>query len=115
VLANAPGTADLVTVPTDSPFLPVDLVERLIQARDAAGAEMACAASSGQVHPVVGLWPVRLARLLRQALVEEHLHRIDRWTARFALVHVPFSTDPFDPFLNVNTPEDLAAAEAWLD
>lgn len=114
VLANAPGTADLVTVPTDSPFLPVDLVDRLIQTRDAAGAEMACAASGGQVHPVVGLWPVRLAPLLRKALVEEHLHRIDRWTARFALVHVPFPTAPFDPFLNVNTPDDLVAAEAWI-
>jgi molybdenum cofactor guanylyltransferase len=114
VAATAPGTADLVTVPTDSPFLPYDLVDRLIEARDAAGADMACAASAGQAHPVAGLWPVRLAPLLRQALVEERLHRIDRWTARFALVHVSFPTEPFDPFLNVNTPDDLASAEAWL-
>jgi molybdopterin-guanine dinucleotide biosynthesis protein A len=114
VLANAPATTDLVTVPTDSPFLPTDLVDRLIRARDAAGAEMACAASAGQVHPVVGLWPVRLAPLLRRALVEERLHRVDRWTPRFALVHVPFPTEPYDPFFNVNTPDDLAAAEAWL-
>jgi molybdopterin-guanine dinucleotide biosynthesis protein A len=114
VAANAPGTADLVTVPTDSPFLPTDLVDRLIQARNAAGAEIACAASAGQAHPVVGLWPVRLARLLRRALVEEGLHRVDRWTARFALVHVRFPTEPVDPFLNVNTPDDLASAEAWL-
>jgi molybdopterin-guanine dinucleotide biosynthesis protein A len=115
VAANAPGTADLVTVSTDSPFLPTDLVARLIQARNAAGAEIFCAASAGQAHPVAGLWPVRLAPLLRQALVEERLHRIDRWTARFALVHVAFPAEPFDPFLNVNTPDDLAAAEAWLN
>jgi molybdopterin-guanine dinucleotide biosynthesis protein A len=114
VAANAPGTADVVTVPTDSPFLPTDLVDRLIQARNAAGAEIACAASAGQAHPVAGLWPVHLAPLLRRALVEEGLHRIDRWTARFALVHVAFPAEPFDPFFNVNTPEDLAAAEAWL-
>jgi molybdenum cofactor guanylyltransferase len=114
VAANAPGTADLVTVPTDSPFLPTDLVDRLIQARNAAGADIACAASAGQAHPVAGLWPVRLAPLLRRALVEEGLRRVDRWTARFALVHVAFPAEPFDPFLNVNTPDDLAAAEAWL-
>jgi molybdenum cofactor guanylyltransferase len=114
VLAHAPGIADLVTVPTDSPFLPTDLVARLIEGRDAAGAEMACATSAGQVHPVAGLWPVRLAPLLRRALVEERLYRLDRWTARFALAHVAFPTDPVDPFLNVNTPDDLAAAEAWL-
>jgi molybdopterin-guanine dinucleotide biosynthesis protein A len=114
VLAHAPGSPDLVTVPTDSPFLPTDLVARLIEGRDAAGAEMACATSAGQVHPVAGLWPVRLAPLLRRALVEERLYRLDRWTARFALAHVAFPTDPVDPFLNVNTPDDLSAAEAWL-
>jgi molybdopterin-guanine dinucleotide biosynthesis protein A len=113
-LAHAPEAADLVTVPTDSPFLPTDLVPRLIAARAAAGAELACAASDGQAHPVCGIWPVRLAPLLRHALVEEHIHRIDRWTARFSVVHVEFAIEPFDPFLNVNTPDDLAAAEAHL-
>ena len=103
-----------MTVPTDTPFLPLDVADRLLAARDAAGADMACAASAGQAHPVAGLWPVRLAPLLRRALVEEQLHRIDRWTARFALVHVEFAADTLDPFLNVNTPEDLAAAETRM-
>jgi molybdopterin-guanine dinucleotide biosynthesis protein A len=112
--ALAPDTADLVTVPTDSPFVPTDLVARLLQGRDAAGAEMACAESDGQAHPVVGLWPVRVAPVLRRALVEEDVRRIDRWTARFAFARVAFATEPFDPFFNVNTPEELAAAEGWL-
>lgn len=115
VQVHAPGVADLVTVPTDVPFLPTDLVARLVQARDEAGAELACAASGGQAHPVVGLWPVRLAPVLRAALVEERLFRLHRWMARFAVVHVPFPTEPFDPFLNINTPDGLTAAETWLD
>ena len=57
---------------------------------------------------------MRLASRLRRALVEERLYRIDRWTARFSLVQVEFATSPVDPFLNINTPEDLAAAEAYL-
>jgi molybdopterin-guanine dinucleotide biosynthesis protein A len=112
-LAHAPDVTDLVTVPTDSPFLPLDLVARLIGARDAAGADMACAASGGQAHPVCGVWPVRLAPQLRRALVEERLYRIDRWTARFGLVQVDYPAAPFDPFLNINTPAELAAAEAF--
>ena len=111
-LAHAPGAADLVSVPTDSPFLPRDLVARLLAAREAAGGELACAASAGRMHPVAGLWPVRLAPLLRRALVEEGLHRVDRWMGRFDLVQVEFAIDPVDPFLNVNTPDELAAAEA---
>jgi len=110
-LAHAPGVADLVTVPTDSPFVPLDLVARLLAARDAAGADLACAASGGRAHPVCGLWPVRLAPLLRRALVEEQLYRISRWTARFRLVEVEYSVLPVDPFLNINTPEELAEAE----
>jgi molybdopterin-guanine dinucleotide biosynthesis protein A len=74
---------------------------------------MACAASGGQAHPVCGVWPVRLAPQLRRALVEERLYRIDRWTARFGLVQVDYPAAPFDPFLNINTPAELAAAEAF--
>ncbi len=114
MLANAPGTADLVTVPTDAPFLPTDLVARLLLARDMEGAELACAVSAGRRHPVAALWPARLAPDLRRALVGEHLHRVDRWTARFSLAHAAFPAEPIDPFLNVNTPEELATAEALL-
>ncbi len=112
VAEHAPDIPDVVTVPADSPFIPRDLARRLLQARQAAGAELACAASLGQAHPVVGLWPVRLAGALRIALTEEGIRRVDRWTARFRLVQVPFPADRLDPFFNANRPEDLAAAEA---
>jgi len=112
--AHAPGSADLVTVPSDGPFIPRDLVARMRAARDAVSADLACAASLGQAHPVVGLWPVRLAPSLRAALAGEGLRRVDAWTARFRLVHVTFEATPVDPFFNANRPEDLAKAEALL-
>jgi molybdopterin-guanine dinucleotide biosynthesis protein A len=110
---HAPDTTDLVTVPTDTPFVPTDLVARLIEGR--GGAEIACAASGGRVQPVCAIWPVRLAPLLREVLTQEKLRRVDRWTARFAFVEVAFSVEPVDPFLNVNTPEELAGAEAMFN
>ncbi len=112
--AQAPGASDIVTVPTDCPFLPLDLVDRLLAARQAAGADMACAASAGRTHPVAALWPVRLAPALRHALVEEHLHQLGRWMARYRLANAEFAADPVDAFFNVNTPEELASAEAVL-
>ncbi len=111
---HAPDCADIVSVPCDAPFLPRDVAARLAAARDAAGAEFACAVSSGRAHPVVGLWPVRLAPALRAALASEGLHRVAAWTARFALALAPFEATPFDPFFNVNRPEDLAQAQALL-
>ena len=109
--AHAPDVADLVSVPTDTPFLPRDLVRRLLEGRAAAGAEIACAASLGRAHPVVGLWPVRLARRLRHAIVEEGERGVARFAARFPLAEVAFPAGPVDPFLNANRPEDLACAE----
>jgi molybdopterin-guanine dinucleotide biosynthesis protein A len=104
----------VLSAPTDAPFLPRDLVRRLLAARQEEGAEIAMAASGGQVHPVVGLWPVALRADLRQALVEEDIRKVDVWTARYRVAVVDFAIGPVDPFFNANRPEDLAEAEALL-
>lgn len=110
----APDCAYVATFPTDAPFLPVDLVATLMRAMAEEGADMACAASSGRHHPVIGIWPVALAADLRQAMVEDDIRKVDRWTARHNLTIVDFPTDPIDPFFNANRPEDLTQAEAML-
>jgi molybdopterin-guanine dinucleotide biosynthesis protein A len=111
---NAPACEWIATFPTDAPFLPENLVARLRAALTEEGAELACAASGGRAHPVVGLWPVALGPALRLAIVEEDMRKIDLWTARYRLARVEFRAEPVDPFFNVNAPDDLAAAEAAL-
>ena len=111
--ATAPDCPWVASVPTDAPFLPTDLVARLLAAVE-AGADIACAASAGQSHPVVGLWPVRLRDELRHAVVAEQIHKVDIWTARYRLATVEFRVDGRDPFFNTNRPEDLAEAERLL-
>ena len=112
--ANAPACSWVATVPTDAPFLPQDLVARLLAALAEVSADMACAGSAGRAHPVCGLWPVRLRGELRRAMVEEGVRKVDIWTARYRLARADFSTDPLDPFFNANTPGDLAEAERLM-
>jgi molybdopterin-guanine dinucleotide biosynthesis protein A len=112
-MRHAPGRADIISVPTDSPFIPRDLIARLLAARAAEGAELACASSRGRTHPVVGLWPVRLAAELRAALLGG-VRRVEAWTAGFRRVQVPFEGGAVDPFLNINRMEELAEAAALL-
>lgn len=111
---HAPAARWVATFPTDAPFLPSDLVARLLAAVEATGAEMACAASAGRDHPVVGLWPVARAGDLRHAMVEEAIRKVDVWTGRYRLARAEFGVDPVDPFFNANRPDDLAEAERLL-
>jgi molybdenum cofactor guanylyltransferase len=112
--AHRPDAAWVASIATDTPFFPCDLVARLLAAVTEEGAELACAASGGQAHPVFGLWPVALAGELRRALVEEGVRKIDAWTARHRLAVVKFPVGTVDPFFNANRPEDLAEAERLL-
>jgi len=109
-----PQARFLASFACDAPFLPLDLVARLLAALEAEGAEMACAKSGGRSHPVFALWPTSLHDALGAALVEEGLRKVDVWTARYKLVEVAFADRPLDPFFNANRPEDLAEAEALL-
>jgi molybdopterin-guanine dinucleotide biosynthesis protein A len=111
---NHPDCPLIATVATDAPFLPRDLVGRMAEALSANQADLACAASGGQAHPVLGLWPVRLREDLRHAVVDEGLRKVDVWTARHQLAVVPFADRPVDPFFNANRPEDLDRAAALL-
>jgi molybdenum cofactor guanylyltransferase len=109
--ANRPGVQWIVSAPGDCPFLPRDLVARLREALDSQGGELAVAASAGQSHPVIGLWSVGLREALRQALVVEGLRKVNAWTRRYRIATVNWPAEPFDPFFNANTLDDLAEAE----
>lgn len=106
-----PATEWVVTVPGDAPFLPHDLVARLHAERQRSNAIFACAASNGWTHPVIGLWPVSVRDELHRAVAVDDIRKIDAFTRRHPGVAVEWPARPVDPFLNVNTPEDLAEAD----
>ena len=100
----------MASAPGDCPFLPPDLIPRLHEARNAEGKILACARSGEWRHPVVALWPVALRVDLRRALFDEDLHKIELFTGRYGVAVAEWPDRPIDPFMNVNKPEDLAAA-----
>jgi molybdopterin-guanine dinucleotide biosynthesis protein A len=112
VAANRPDLAFAVSAPTDTPFLPSDLVARLQAARFEKDADIACARSASGAHPVIALWPVAIRGALRHALVDEDLRKVGLFTQRHRLAYADWAAAPFDPFFNANEPADLAIAEA---
>lgn len=114
IAAHHPKLSHAVSVPTDTPFLPGDLVQRLDAARVAQRAAIAIACSGGREHPVVTLWPVAIRHELRAALVEEGLRKMGAFTGRYPAARVEWPTEPHDPFFNANEPADFAAGEAMV-
>jgi molybdopterin-guanine dinucleotide biosynthesis protein A len=111
--AHHPECPDILTVAADTPLLPGDLGERLAAARGPAA--IACAGSGGRVHPTAALWPVALADRL-EAAIRAGARRVLAWAGGEGLALAEFPAGSQDPFFNINTPEDLAAAEAiWRD
>ncbi len=99
----------LVTVPCDSPFLPLDLVARLHAALIANHADLAVAKTGDQPHPVFSLVRESLAGHLT-AFLRGGGRKIDAWYASLKVAEVPFDDQP-DAFSNINTPEELADHE----
>ena len=111
---HQPQNRWIISVPVDSPFVPGDLVTRLLVSVEQNRADMACAKSNNRHHPVIGLWPVALADNLRQSITCESIRKVDLWTSRFNLVHTEFDTTNGDPFFNINRPQDVEQAEQIL-
>ncbi len=100
------GFDALASMPCDCPFLPHDLVSRLAS----ANADAAIAASSGQLHFLTGLWSHTLLEKLEQAIGTGQTVRVKDWAASAGAARVEWPNQPYDPFFNVNTPEQLAEA-----
>jgi molybdopterin-guanine dinucleotide biosynthesis protein A len=102
----------LITTPSDTPFLPFDLVARLLENIAESGA--AIAASGGQEHYIIGAWKTELLDDLENAIARDNVFRVKDWAHRASASKVEWPVKPHDPFFNVNAPEDLAIAEQIL-
>lgn len=114
-MAAALACADtpwIVTVPCDGPFVPSDLVDRLVRARDEQQAELAVAHDGERLQPVFALIPATLRTSL-EAFLAEGGRKIDAWYARHRMARADFS-DRRDTFVNVNTPEERDEVEQCL-
>lgn len=109
--ARGLGATYLVSTPVDTPFLPCDLVPRLLLAAESTPSGLAIAATADGDHPATALWPVALIPALA-AFLETGAAKVTRFTDAHQAARASFAEA--DAFLNLNRPEDLARAKALL-
>lgn len=103
----------IITAAADTPFFPDNLTSALVMAAETQAKPIALARTENGRHPTFGLWPVSLRDDLRTAL-QNGVRKVVQWTDSHGTAMTDFPTRTFDPFFNVNTPEDLAQAETYL-
>lgn len=103
--AAALGAEMLMTAPGDTPFLPPHLGRRL-------SPPPSFAARAGVDHALVALWPASARVALREMLSSPGSRAVAAFARRIGARRVDFPADGPDPFVNVNTPDDLALARA---
>ena len=102
---TAAETTLVATAPCDSPYLPLDLVDRLLAGLQATGTDIAIASAGGRIHPVFCLCRTTLRDELERYL-QSGGRKVAMWCADMRAVEVDFSDQP-EAFANFNTLADL--------
>lgn len=110
------GHADVITTAVDTPFFPHDLVERFVTDRTRGKIALAGTCDADGTlwrHPTFGIWPVGLRDQLCADLLAG-TRKVTQWTEAQGATTILFETSNFDPFFNINTPEDLQHAQRLM-
>jgi molybdenum cofactor guanylyltransferase len=107
------NTDYMVTAPCDSPFIPVDLVQRLADALENKSTEISVAHNGERIQPVFCMIKKTLLESLNDYLAAGE-RKIDRWFEQHNYAIADFSDKP-ETFENINTPEDIEIALSRLN
>ncbi len=105
------GARWLVTFACDTPWFPTDVAPRLVAEAEARDVPVAVASAGAQHYPTFAAWRADLMDSVEDALTKQAIRKMDDFVALHLNVRVTFDADG-EPFFNINTPEDLARAEA---
>jgi molybdenum cofactor guanylyltransferase len=102
----------VLTVPCDSPLLPLNLAQRLYDGMAASRMDIAVASSDGNTHPVFCLMKKSVLPSL-QVFIDAGERKVSAWQRSQKYMEVDFS-DCDEAFTNLNTFDDLNALELKL-
>ena len=107
--AHHPHAGWILTAPADVPFLPLDLTVRLCGHMHVPEPDVLMVRHGRRREHTIAVWSVKLAADLRRALLEEGVRRVEEFARRYNFAELAWPGGAA-PFLNVNTPAELARA-----
>ncbi len=106
---NKPEVDWLLTLPGDTPFIPLNLVS-CFEEKINKDSKIILAKSNDKIHPIIGAWHTSLLTSLNEHL-ESGTRKILDWAKSHPLEFLEFQEKSYDPFFNINTQIDINKAE----
>ncbi len=103
----------VVTVPVDTPFLPLDLIVKFRNKMESSTAEVIVACSGDRYHPTVAMWRISVIKKLEYS-IQNNIRKIDLFTKELDKSYVNWNIEKYDPFYNINNYDDLKIAETMI-
>jgi len=100
----------LATLPTDTPYVPNNLIERALDAARAESVNVVLASFDDDLQQTMGLWHTSLYDALYHALVTDDLRKVKAFVREVGFAEIDFKLPTRKAAININTPEDLAMA-----
>jgi len=107
---NEPNIKWLITVPGDTPFIPTNLVKKLLNKAKKDKHKIVIAQSNGKTHPIIGVWHLSLFENLKNDL-NSGVRKILDWASKHPLGYIEFTNSKYDPFFNINYEDDIIKAQ----
>ena len=115
LLADRGQNTGLVLLPCDTPFVPQNLVQTLLDTVHDDHDSVAVVSYQGVLQPTFSLWQTHHLPVIRDAVLNQGMGGLKHVLTSLPYNVVQWAPAEPPPFFNVNTPEELQTAALWLD
>jgi molybdopterin-guanine dinucleotide biosynthesis protein A len=114
-LADTGHDNGLVLCPCDAPFIPENFVRVLANASQGEEKPVVVVSYEGVIQPTFSMWQSHHLPVIHEAVIKKGMGGLKHMLTSIPHEVVEWAVSEPPPFFNVNTPEELESAAAWLD
>ena len=104
----------IVLTPCDGPFVPKNLVEKLLDRIVKSDADVCFVKYDGILQTTFSIWNTRVKQACEKAFLVNRDGGFKRLASELDAIHISWQVSKINPFFNINSKRDLNIAEAIL-
>ena len=109
---NDPKSTHILSIPIDNPLISIGNINKILKLSKNHPKKIIVASWNGSTNPVLGIWPIEMSNKLNED-ISNGARSVEEWSrnnGRLLVNYISFA----DPFININTIDDLKSLESRL-